>query len=190
MNNSQQAHISSHDRLQSFIASTLLIIGVRIFQILSSIKVRVFFEKNIGKRPLCCHDKNFYYFYKSNISVVNLVSGSRNMIKVSENMSFEKISSTMRVVFTKYRKFLAFFIVFEWGRILESAIDKWEVKCNVKLCPNYFSVNVSVPAAVFRRQFKKILGLCCIHIAKLVTHPAFYTLPFTLKLCHKPLAIL
>ena len=44
--------------------------------------------------------------------------------------------------------FLAFFIVFERGRILKSATDNR--KCNVKLCPNYFSVNVSVLAVVFR----------------------------------------
>ena len=34
------------------------------------------------------------------------------------------------------------------------------------------------------------LGLCCVHIAQLVTHPAVYTLPFTLQLCYKPLGIL
>ena len=34
------------------------------------------------------------------------------------------------------------------------------------------------------------LGLCCIHIAQLVTHPAVYTLSFTLQLCYKPLGIL
>ena len=32
-----------------------------------------------------------------------------------------------------------------------------------------------------------ILGLCCVHIAQLVTHPAAYMLPFTLQLCYKPL---
>ena len=32
--------------------------------------------------------------------------------------------------------FLAFFIVFEWSRILESAMDKQEVKCNAKLSRN------------------------------------------------------
>ena len=30
------------------------------------------------------------------------------------------------------------------------------------------------------------LGLCCVYIAQLMTHPAFYTLPFTLQLCYKP----
>ena len=34
------------------------------------------------------------------------------------------------------------------------------------------------------------LGLCCVHIAQSMTHPAIYTLPFTLKLCYKPLGIL
>ena len=34
------------------------------------------------------------------------------------------------------------------------------------------------------------LGLCCVHIAQLMTHPAVYALPFTLQLCYKPLGIL
>ena len=34
------------------------------------------------------------------------------------------------------------------------------------------------------------LGLCCVHIAQLMTHLAIYTLPFTLQLCYKPLGIL
>ena len=34
------------------------------------------------------------------------------------------------------------------------------------------------------------LGLCCVHIAKLMIHPAVYTLPFTLQLCYKNLVIL
>ena len=34
------------------------------------------------------------------------------------------------------------------------------------------------------------VGLCCAHIAQLMTHPAIYTLPFTLQLCYKPLGIL
>ena len=34
------------------------------------------------------------------------------------------------------------------------------------------------------------LGLCFVYIAQLVTHPAVYTLPFTLQLCYKPLDIL
>ena len=34
------------------------------------------------------------------------------------------------------------------------------------------------------------LGLCCVHITQLMTHPAIYTIPFTLQLCYKPLGIL
>ena len=34
------------------------------------------------------------------------------------------------------------------------------------------------------------LGLCCVQIAQLMTHPAIYTLPFSLQLCYKPLGIL
>ena len=34
------------------------------------------------------------------------------------------------------------------------------------------------------------LGLCCVHIAQLMTHPTDYTLPFTLQLCCKLLGIL
>ena len=34
------------------------------------------------------------------------------------------------------------------------------------------------------------LGLCCVHIAQLMAHPAVYTLPFTLQLCYKLLGIL
>ena len=41
------------------------------------IKVRDFFEKNIKKKHLYCHDKNCYYFCKSNIPVINLIAGSR-----------------------------------------------------------------------------------------------------------------
>ena len=34
------------------------------------------------------------------------------------------------------------------------------------------------------------LGLCYVHIPQLMTHPAVYTLPFTLQLRYKPLGIL
>ena len=55
---------------------------------INGIKVRVVFLKIIERKHLCCHVKNFYYFCKSNISVINLILGFRNMIKVSKNMSF------------------------------------------------------------------------------------------------------
>ena len=34
------------------------------------------------------------------------------------------------------------------------------------------------------------LGLCCVHIAQLMTHPAIYTPPFTLQLFYKPSGIM
>ena len=54
---------------------------------LNVIKVRVFFEKNIEKKRLRRHCKSYYYFCKSNIPVTNLIVGSRNMIKISKNIS-------------------------------------------------------------------------------------------------------
>ena len=41
-----------------------------------------FSEKNIEKRHLCRHEKNYYYFGKSSIPVMNLIVGSRYMIKL------------------------------------------------------------------------------------------------------------
>ena len=58
---------------------------------LKGIKMRVFFGKNIEKKPLCRHDKNYYYFWKSNIHVINLIVDSRNIIKVSKNMRLQKV---------------------------------------------------------------------------------------------------
>ena len=46
-----------------------------------------FFLKNVEKKYLRHADKNYYYFCKLNIPVINLVVVSRNMIKVSKNMS-------------------------------------------------------------------------------------------------------
>ena len=37
---------------------------------------------------------------------------------------------------------------------------------------------------------RKTFGLCCVHLAQVVTHPAVYALPITLQLCCKPLGIL
>ena len=34
------------------------------------------------------------------------------------------------------------------------------------------------------------LGLCCVDIVQIMTHPTIYTLPFTLKLYYKLLGIL
>ena len=67
----------------------------------------------------------------------------------------EKLDKQRESFLPNTDNFLAFFVVFERGRILESAIDKWEVKCNAKLCPNYFSVNVSILDTAFHREIKK-----------------------------------
>ena len=56
-------------------------------QHLNGIKVQVFFIKNIEKKHLCCHDQNYYYFWKSNIPVIDLVVESRNLTEVSKNLS-------------------------------------------------------------------------------------------------------
>ena len=53
------------------------------YPLLNRIKVRDFFGKNI-KKHLCGHDKNYYYFCKSNVPVINMIAGSKNMIKVSK----------------------------------------------------------------------------------------------------------
>ena len=58
-----------------------------LFLFLNGIKVRVFFGRNIEKKHLGHHDKNYCYFCKSNIPVINLIVDSRNMIKVSKDMS-------------------------------------------------------------------------------------------------------
>ena len=76
------------------------------------------------KKLSCHHDNNCCYFSKLDIPVITLVVGSRDVIKLSKNMSLSKVSQTARVVFNKCRKFLSVFIVYEWGRISESAIDK------------------------------------------------------------------
>ena len=91
---------------------------------LNGIKVRVFFGKNIEKKLLCRHEKNYYYFWKPNIPVINLIVDSRNMIKVSTRWVRKKLDKQRESFSPNTNNFLAFFIVFEWGRILESEMDK------------------------------------------------------------------
>ena len=50
-------------------------------------KVQVFFEKKYKKKHLCHHDKSYCYFCKSNIPAINVIVGSRNMSKLSKNVS-------------------------------------------------------------------------------------------------------
>ena len=54
--------------------------------LLNGMKVRVFFGKKTREKALVL-DKNYYYFWKSNNPVINLIVDSRDMIKVSKNMS-------------------------------------------------------------------------------------------------------
>ena len=119
---------------------------------LNGIKVQVFFEKNIEKKHLCHHDKDYCYSCKSYISVINLILCSSYMIKLSKNMSFKKLDKRCELFSPTTDNFLAFFIVFEWARILESAMHKKQVICNAEFCPNYFSVNVSVLVVVFHKK--------------------------------------
>ena len=51
------------------------------------LKVRIFFGKSVEKKHLYRHEKNYYYFWKSNILVINLIADSKNVIKVSKNMN-------------------------------------------------------------------------------------------------------
>ena len=53
----------------------------------TSLRCGSFSEKNIEKKHLRRHYKNYCYFSISNIPVLNLSVGSRNMIKVSNNKS-------------------------------------------------------------------------------------------------------
>ena len=46
------------------------------------------------------------------------------------------------------------------------------------------------PFDIIAMTRRETLGLCYVHIPQLMTHPAVYTLPFTLQLCYKPLGIL
>ena len=52
-------------------------------------KVASLFRKNTEKH-LSRPNKNYYYFGKSNIPVINLIVGSRNTIKVSKKYEFVK----------------------------------------------------------------------------------------------------
>ena len=47
-------------------------------------------------------------------------------------MSLKKLDKRRESFSPNADNFLAFFIAFEWGKILESVMDKWEVKCDAK----------------------------------------------------------
>ena len=91
----------------------------------------------------------------NHVSVINLIVCSSYMIKLSKNMGLKKLDKRWESFSPTTDNFLAFFIVFEWGRILESAMYKKEVICNAEFCPNFISVNVSVLVVVFRQKTTK-----------------------------------
>ena len=67
---------------------SLLFMRIFTFMIFSTtLNCGSFSEKTSKKKHLCRHEKNYYYFCKSNIPVTNLIVGSRNMIKLSKNKS-------------------------------------------------------------------------------------------------------
>ena len=53
-----------------------------------------------------------------------------------------------------------------------------------------FEICQKQPFDIIAMISRGTLGLCCAHIAKLMTYPAIYPLLFTLQLCYKPLGIL
>ena len=57
-----------------------------------------------------------------------LIVGSRNIIKISKNWACKKLGKQQESFLANTDDFLAPFIIFEWDRILESAMDmKWNV---------------------------------------------------------------
>ena len=92
--------------------------------------MRVFFEKTIEKKHLYRHYKNYYYFWKSNIPVINLIVDSKNSFKKYEFVK-NKINgeSCFQQIPTISQRFLLFLNGAEFWKA------RWinEVKCNAKL---------------------------------------------------------
>ena len=80
---------SNTNMSKSFILDLKFLSQVK--SMLNSIKIWVFSEKNTEKNHFCYHNRNYCYFCKSKIPDNNLIVGSINMIKVSKNISLEKI---------------------------------------------------------------------------------------------------
>ena len=74
--NSWYIHCFEHAHHGRFMGSLLL----------NGIKVGFFF----GKKHLCRHDKNYSYFWKSNISVINLIVDSRKYDQSFKKYKFVK----------------------------------------------------------------------------------------------------
>ena len=87
--NSEYGHLSRSDKGSRKTLSYIAKFGAKHNTNSTALRSGSFSEKkNIKKRHLCRHDKNCYYFCKSNVSAINLIVGFRNMIKVSKNNSF------------------------------------------------------------------------------------------------------
>ena len=54
-----------------------------------------FSEKSIEEKHLCRHDKNYYYSCKSNIHIINLIVGSRNVIKVDRSFKKKRVCENL-----------------------------------------------------------------------------------------------
>ena len=53
-----------------------------------ALRCRSFSKIKSKNKRMCSPDESDYYFLKSKIPIMNLIVGSRNLIKVSKNMSF------------------------------------------------------------------------------------------------------
>ena len=91
----------------------------------------------------------------ANKGILGLVydESSRSMIKVSKIKACKKLGKQRELLRPNTGNILVLIIVFQWGRIYESAVDKSELKCNAKLHPSYFSVNVNKLVVKFRRKY-------------------------------------
>ena len=112
-------------------------------------------RKSIEKKCLYRHDKNYSYFWASNIPAVALLVDYINMIKVSKNVSLWKIRWAATVVFTKTRQFLSVLLLFlngaEFWKVEWISDKKWYVM------RNYIPINFlwTSRTVVFRGQIKK-----------------------------------
>ena len=93
-----------------------------------------FFGRNIKTEYLYCSDKNYYYLCKSNISVIYSVYVREIWSVFQKNEFVKKPDKQQELFLPNTDNFSVFFIIFESGRIFESTVDKWEVKCKLQSC--------------------------------------------------------
>ena len=82
---------------------------------LNSIKVQTFFRKNIKKKHLCHHDKNYCHFCKSNIPVTNLIAASRNRTNFQKIWACKKLDKRRESFSANSDNFFSVFYCF-WMR--------------------------------------------------------------------------